>query len=402
MPLLTCEFDHDGSVREWHATPDGTTKRVVHTYHPTMFVAGPEHARARLEDELRTDPKVVATDTDEWYLALGDRDRTPVLRIACERVDEVATLADEIRRIYEREHSPPGTLRFYNVDLAPQFRYCLETGTRPVPARDLYVMELALPEPAVAADDITALTVDGNSLSDKPHETLRQLATTITEQDPDVLLCSTAALIPLCHQHAEAVGIDDFQLGRAPGYEQLAGESTYESYRQVGHSPARYRVPGRAVIDQSNSFLLTEAGLPGLLNLVDRSWRPLQETAWGSIGTILTAIQVREAMNREVLIPWNKWSPEQFKRVKTLHAADRGGFTFAPDVGFHEEIVELDFGSLYPISCASTTSARKRSAVTAVLVTTSPVSITVSVTGMDSSRTSSTRSSATERRSKTR
>jgi DNA polymerase I len=48
------------------------------------------------------------------------------------------------------------------------------------------------------------------------------------------------------------------------------------------------------------------------------------------------------------LIPWNKWEPEAFKRVETLHAGDRGGFIFAPDVGLHEDVVEVDFGSLYP------------------------------------------------------
>ncbi|MEF8813493.1 MAG: type B DNA-directed DNA polymerase [Halovenus sp.] len=343
MPLLTCEFDRDGSVREWHATADGITMRTVEAYHPTVFVAGPERVRDRIETRLTTDPKVAATGTDYWHLALGDRDRSAVLRIDCERVDEVETLADEIRG----EHSPPGTLRFYNVDLAPQFRYCIETGTRPVPARELTVLELALPGPCLV-DDVTALTVDGESLADTPREALRRLDIAVTAHDPDVLLCSTAALIPLCHQQAEAVGVDDFRLGRAPGYERLAGQSTYESYGQVGHSPARYRVPGRAVIDRSNSFLLDEAGLPGLCDLVERSWRPLQETAWGSIGTILTAIQVREALNRGVLIPWNKWEPEQFKRIETLHAADRGGFTFAPEVGRHDDIVELDFGSLYP------------------------------------------------------
>jgi DNA polymerase I len=32
----------------------------------------------------------------------------------------------------------------------------------------------------------------------------------------------------------------------------------------------------------------------------------------------------------------------------TLHDADRGGFIFAPEVGVHEDVHELDFSSLYP------------------------------------------------------
>ena len=347
MPLLTCEFD-DGTVREWHATADGVEQRTNDDYTPRCYVDGPTDALETLRASLRTDPKVTDTSTEEWYTALAAETRTSVLRLDLERATEVRTLAREIRSRHEQTQFAPGTFRLYNVDLAPQFRYCVETGTEPVPGRELDVLELAVPETALRDGDITALTVDGDSLGDEPVGVLEELHHRLAERDPDVLCCSTAQVIPFCYQQASEHCVEGFQLGRIPGYEQLAGSNTYESYGQVGHSPARYRVPGRATIDQANSFLLDESGIPGLLDLVERSWRPLQETAWGSIGTILTAIQVRKALDRDVLIPWNKWDPEQFQSVETLHTADRGGFTFAPDVGIHEDVVEVDFGSLYP------------------------------------------------------
>ncbi|GCF13223.1 DNA polymerase I [Haloarcula mannanilytica] len=301
-----------------------------------------------LRDRLRSDPKVTSTRYEEWFTSLSSETKSTVLRVGLERATEVRTLAHEIRRLYEIEQFHPGAFRLFNVDLAPQFRYCVETGTSPVPERDLRVLDLAIPETALRDQDVTALTVDGDRLGDSPEAVLTALDRRVQTADPDVLRCSTARIIPFCHEQANELGIDDFRLGRADGYEKLAGSSTYESYGQVGHSPARFRVPGRAVVDESNSFLLDESGIPGLLDLVERSWRPLQETAWGSIGTILTAIQVRTALERDVLIPWNKWEPEQFKTVATLHEADRGGFTFAPDVGMHEDVVQIDFGSLYP------------------------------------------------------
>jgi DNA polymerase I len=347
MPLLTCEFD-DGTVREWHATADGVERRTNHSYTPSLFVEGPTEVLATLADTLQSDPKVTDAGFDEWFTGLGDRERSTVLRVECDRVVEVRTLAREIRVRHESAHAYPGTLRLYNVDLAPQFRYCVETDTPPVPARELDVFDLAMPETALRDGDITALTADGTRLGETPTRVLERLRERLRSRDPDVLCCSTARLVPFCHECAADLGVDDFRLGRAPGYEQLAGTNTYESYGQVGHSPARYRVPGRATVDRSNSFLLDESGIPGLLDLVERSWRPLQETAWGSIGTILTAIQIRHALARDVLIPWNKWEPEAFKRVETLHASDRGGFTFAPDVGLYESVVEVDFGSLYP------------------------------------------------------
>jgi DNA polymerase I len=162
-----------------------------------------------------------------------------------------------------------------------------------------------------------------------------------------VLEVSAARIVPLLFEAAERHGVD-CRLGRLPGYEQLAGANTFESYGRVCHSPARYDVPGRVVLDRANSFLWHHSNLAGLDYLVRQSWRPAQETGWASIGTVLTAIQVREAVARDVLVPWNKWRPEAFTDVHTLHAADRGGFIFQPDVGVHENVCEVDFASLYP------------------------------------------------------
>jgi DNA polymerase I len=176
---------------------------------------------------------------------------------------------------------------------------------------------------------------------------LRTLARRLDDVDPDVLLLSHADLVPTLADAATEHGVA-LELGRRPGWTRLAGENTYESYGRVGHSPARYAVPGRAIVATGSSFLWNESSLAGLRYMVERSWRPLQETAWASIGTVLTAVQSREALSRGVLVPWNKWEPESFKPARTLHAADRGGVTLSPEVGLHEDVHELDFASLYP------------------------------------------------------
>jgi len=149
---------------------------------------------------------------------------------------------------------------------------------------------------------------------------------------------------------AAVAGHTEFTLSRWPeiDYQQLAGQSTYSSYGQVGHSPARYNIPGRAIIDESNTFFYEETNLDGVIGLVSRSRKPLQELGWASIGNVLTAIQIVEASDRDVLVPWNSWRHEFFKPMGTLHDADRGGFIFAPEVGIHENVHELDFSSLYP------------------------------------------------------
>jgi len=108
---------------------------------------------------------------------------------------------------------------------------------------------------------------------------------------------------------------DGITLSRLPDvdYQQLASRLTYLSYGCVGHSPARYDVSGRAIIDESNTFFYRETNLDGVLDLVSRSKKPVQKLAWASIDNVLTAIQICEAHDRGVLVPWNSWRHEFFQ-----------------------------------------------------------------------------------------
>ena len=396
----------DDEVRLWSRVPAGSEPRDVPgttvervsanvvvqrdpNYAPTCYVAGPDDALADLRAGLESDPKIVDLAWDRKYRNLRDDDPSRVLAVSLERPSEIATFAREVRTVREpgganevsgaerasgdgRSRAPgwrPGAFRLYDVDLSPKFRYCLERGVDPTPEGEEggehwpRSLSLSLPTERQATGDLTALTCEGRAApraaerqtgearerlaSGDESAVLRALADRLDAVDPDVLVLSSADLVPLIHDRAESLGVD-CDLGRLPGHRVLAGENSYESYGRVGHSPARYDVPGRAIVDRSNSFFWREGKLPGLFDLVDRSWKPLQEASWASIGTVFTAMQIREARDRGVVVPWRSWEGESFKRMRTLHDADRGGFTFEPDVGFHENVVEVDFASLYP------------------------------------------------------
>ncbi len=337
----------DGTVRAWTATDGGAECKRIEDYHPTVYVRPPDGQLDALASRLVDDPKVVGTRVESHFLELDADERRRVLRIDVDRLADVAPLARECKHTHERDLAAPGAFRLYNVDLSPQFRYCLETDTSPAPTRELTRLSLDLPETALSDGDVAAIKVEGKAVADDPAEAVRAVDRHVSRADPDVLEVSAARIVPLLFEAAERHGVD-CRLGRLPGYEQLAGANTFESYGRVGHSPARYDVPGRVLLDRGNSFLWHHSNLAGLDYLVRQSRRPAQEVGWASIGTVLTAMQICEAVDRDVLVPWNKWRPEAFKDVHTLHAADRGGFIFQPDVGVHEDVCEVDFASLYP------------------------------------------------------
>lgn len=333
---------HDGDVLRWSLTDDGAVYTIDDAYTPTLYVS--VHADGSLTEVrsvLGDHPDVAQVSVVEERVSFR-HDPEPVLQVDVVDLGAVTGIARTVR-----QWGNPGTYRCYNVDLSREFRYCLETGVKPVPQRNLTCLQLSVVETDLASGTITACTIDDEHVSGNGRAVLETIADRLARTDPDVLMLNTSDLIPALYRQAERLDMA-FELGRLPGWQQLAGESTYASYGQVGHSPARYNVPGRVIIDRSNTFLWNQTNLAGCLDLVERSWKPLQELSWSSIGSILTALQIREARDRDVLVPWRSWRHEQFKTMRQLHDADRGGVTFSPTVGVHETVHELDFSSLYP------------------------------------------------------
>jgi DNA polymerase I len=349
MPF-TIDFLDDGRIIEWDATGDGAVATEHEDYTPRFYVAARDPDAdidlTALQSIYDQHPDVVATEMVRRRPGFR-RDEEPVLAVDVAHIDRVTPLARQARQLSDY---PIGDLACFNVDFSREFRYCLENDTDPTPASELSTLRLSVPVTETSNDDYGELSVAGDTVTGSPTDLLTAVQVALEAHDPDVLVCSTSEIVPTLYEMAASAGVDDFSLSRLPDvdYQQLASRSTYSSYGRVGHSPARYNVPGRTIIDESNTFFYGETNLDGVLDLVSRSKKPVQELAWASIGNVLTAIQICEAHNRGVLVPWNSWRHEFYKPMGTLHDADRGGFIFAPEVGVHEDVHELDFSSLYP------------------------------------------------------
>jgi len=348
MPF-SIDFLDDGRILEWEATADGTVATERDDYTPCFYVGARDPETdldlTTLQSVYDQHPDVVATEMVTQRPGFR-RDEEAVLAVDVAHIDRVTPLARQARQL---SAYPVGDLACFNVDFS---RVPVLSGDRRRSDAGERAVDTAAQRPsdrneqrclwgAVRCRRHRHRLVDGY-----PDRRPRALET----HDPDVLVCSTSEIVPTLYEMATDADVDDFALSRWPDvdYQQLASRSTYSSYGRVGHSPARYNVPGRAIIDESNTFFYGETNLDGVLDLVSRSKKPVQELAWASIGNVLTAIQICEANDRGVLVPWNSWRHEFYKPVGTLHDADRGGFIFAPEVGLHENVHELDFSSLYP------------------------------------------------------
>jgi len=70
--------------------------------------------------------------------------------------------------------------------------------------------------------------------------------------------------------------------------------------------------------------------------------------ARSSPGTAISAMQVALALRKGILVPYKKREPEGFKTAQELVETDKGGLTYLPRPGLHENVGELDFASMYP------------------------------------------------------
>jgi DNA polymerase elongation subunit (family B) len=105
---------------------------------------------------------------------------------------------------------------------------------------------------------------------------------------------------------------------------------------------------GRYHFDLRNSFAWKDGGFAGVVELSRLSCMDPQQCARGSIGTMLTGMQMVKATELGILIPQRKADVERFRPASSLLVGDRGGFIYDPKVGLHFNVGETDFTSMFP------------------------------------------------------
>ncbi|MCX8118000.1 MAG: hypothetical protein N3G78_08730 [Desulfobacterota bacterium] len=123
---------------------------------------------------------------------------------------------------------------------------------------------------------------------------------------------------------------------------------SYFSYGRTYYRAAGHLLFGRWHIDRRNSFLYGESGLEGVIELARLGRIPVQRMARTSPGTAITSVQMNQAYQEGILIPWRKGEPERFKTALDLLVSDKGGLVFQPKLGIFEGVAEIDFASMYP------------------------------------------------------
>ncbi|HWP83356.1 MAG TPA: DNA polymerase domain-containing protein [Bacteroidota bacterium] len=182
------------------------------------------------------------------------------------------------------------------------------------------------------------------------HDVLEALNWHLHRCDPDIIVTEygDSLLLPKLVDLAARLHVP-LLLNRDPttGYKRTR-ESSFFQYGKIVHKDGAFELAGRWHIDAENSFTMGEADLEGVFELARLTQIPVQRQARASIGTSMSSMQLAWAHRNGYLIPAKKRHPEGFKSAATLLLADRGGLIFNPPLGYHEDVAELDFVSMYP------------------------------------------------------
>ncbi|MFH1917403.1 MAG: DNA polymerase domain-containing protein [Nanoarchaeota archaeon] len=193
---------------------------------------------------------------------------------------------------------------------------------------------------------VECIRLDKQKFIGREEDVLRGFADVYAKEDPDILIVDDGDnVLPHLAHRLFLYGIL-FDFGREPDMFEKRDGKNYFSYGRVLFKKHPIFLKGRLHIDAS-SFLFREGGIEGVFELARTCAVPVQRMARQSPGSGISNLQVKYAYP-DYLIPYKKNQVERYKTAFELLRVDKGGIIFEPRVGFHQDIAELDFVSMYP------------------------------------------------------
>ena len=290
--------------------------------------------------------------------------------------------------IFSRVRTFKPALTYYNADLAPAQFYYFEKDLFPLAYCEVQIDALGWITDIEASDSrwdldyvllplkTMSLRVEGEAKnpnhgfrgeleveiedrsyvldSSDPREMLVSLSKLLQRYDPDVLVSEygDSYILPQLLQLANHYSIP-IPLNRDPKQMPLFKKAySYTSYGRVVYRSAAQILFGRWHIDLHNAFRMGDYWLDGIFELSRLTGLNVQKVARTSTGTGISAIEAATAYRRKILIPYTKREAEDFKSAGDLILTDKGGLTYRPIVGLHENVAEIDFVSMYPFIMA--------------------------------------------------
>jgi DNA polymerase I len=374
-----------GEVAVWVITQSGQRIRLTDRFQPAIYVSAAVQGDLDvLASRLQGNPKIDRFAFVYKFAQVTDSEKSRVLQLTLRDCRQISQLTREILRLGDY-------LRYelHNCDIQNDRAYFFSRDLFPLAFVDIKVSKLGLTytlldsveSTSYAIPDLRVMRLDLDTVKtgvvnnfedeigcirlkeqgkdevaiDYGDEATKiiQMTYAVKEFDPDIILtrAGDSYLFPyLIHRATQNDVLDQLVLGRdtVAFNRKTSGGHTYFSYGHTFYRAGTVRLYGRIHVDESNTFIVKESGLDGLIEIARTCRVPLHTAARFSIGSSMSSIQAYQAIKDDILLPRNKKIPETFKSALDLLVGDRGGFVYEPRLGVHDMVGELDFSSMYP------------------------------------------------------
>ena len=364
--------DEPSLVAVWFKTESGSTIKLLFDYEPYFLLSAPSW---KLEDIRRRIPGIGSTSSE---FVLKSLPSGKVKRMLLVRSRDERTKRSLLRELLKDSDVVP-----FDADIPVDRQFMMERGVFPLAKvdasrssggfelklqDDMESLEYELPKlrrallSAKTSRPFRLGELEELTLSFEGAETIRydprrgeelvSLSNEVLSRGVDLLFTKggDGFLLRSLEKRAEQLGVsEDFSLNRDMSRMNLSGGGfSFTSYGAVRwkYRPALLR--GRFHIDLDNFMAIPEAGLDGVFELSRSCCLSVQSVARNSIGGVMASLEDLVAFRRNIAIPMEGDQPEFFKSVLSLIRSDRGGLVMNPSVGIHEDVMEIDFTSLYP------------------------------------------------------
>jgi DNA polymerase elongation subunit (family B) len=371
-------------ITVWIIAENGERVKLVDKYTHRIYVSGAIQDLKGLAEKIEDSKSVAGSRFVDKYADFMEAEKKKVLEIDIRDYGRTSFFARKVLRLgsYER-------FQLHNVDVPIAQAYLYERNVFPlahvlvadsgkrlsyelldtvescdyeVPPLRWMWLNVNIKKAGSStqfSDQIESITLELNNKTiiigeGNESDKLLALVKAVKEEDPDIIFSrgGDSFLIPYLAYRAFVNGVlNQFILSREdiPVKAKKSRGRSFFSYGRVYYKAPLRRLYGRVHIDVNNTFIYTACGLEGLFE-VSRTCRvPLHRAARAPIGSIMSSLQLYTAWKDGILIPWKKREPESFKTGWELLVADRGGFVFEPKLGFHTDVVEVDFTSMFPM-----------------------------------------------------
>ncbi|MHA1636747.1 MAG: DNA polymerase domain-containing protein [Candidatus Thorarchaeota archaeon] len=380
--LLDASIDHrTEALTLWIKVDGKTTGYAYRKFHPVLYVTTSLLDSSEWSDEsifrsVQELDDVVDVEVVLKFASVYDHEKSRVLRIS--------TVMGKQKDVAEAlEHLPDAVV--FHADIDPVQQFFIDRGVFPFGRVEFEQhrgtvtkiqcldsredAEYEMPDLVEAWIDVY---IDSESLfpkmddpihhidvrvndrairveDDDERETLLGLQRVIDQIDPDVIV-SNGGDEHLFRYLTLRSKINEtcltFSRDGSPLNVVFKESNSFWAYNQIVFKAGnQVMFKGRIHIDRRGR---SHSAIEGVIEGCRLAFSRPQKVARMSIGTVNASVQYYTAHEMDILIPPVKRNPEFLKSITDLATIDRGGLIVQPKPGVYENIVEVDFSSMYP------------------------------------------------------